>query len=293
MIELIRQDDESADANCRKSIAHIVALLTDPNAPPPKDFQPTAGGLEPINVVVPAHLQDLKEGDLPENQRVQVLDQIAVFREQAARREREKQKLDVAKERQKLEEIAANPRGTSTSNYGYGNRALENDRKAMEDSRNRRKSAWDQQHVSPNDQRNAASPVAVKRGDPQAYDKPVGFVKPQAAEAKGESERTDEEEEELRLQRKARERDHALREVSCLPRGILVADSQRERRIEDRERMRIGNLNREAARRRQDKELEEKLRRRQKEMFEDWDDDEKIEIGRDWFYVDRSVIHPL
>lgn len=67
-------------------------------------------------------------------------------------------------------------------------------------------------------------------------------------------------------------------------------DMQRERRIEDRERMRISSLNREAARRRQDAELEEKLRRRQKEMFEDWDDDEKIEIGREWFYADRWVI---
>lgn len=205
---LTKQDEESADATCRKSIAHIIALLTDPNAPPPKDFNSNPGGLEPINVVVPAHLQDLKEGDLPENQRVAVLDQISMFRESAARREREKQKLDVAKERQKLEEIAANPRGTSTSNYGYGNRGLESDR--------RRKSAWDQQNPSPNDRRDvaSASPVAIKRGDPQGYDKPVGFVKPQAAEAKGESERTDEEEEEMRLQRKARERDHALRDVS-------------------------------------------------------------------------------
>jgi hypothetical protein len=42
----------------------------------------------------------------------------------------------------------------------------------------------------------------------------VAFVKAQAAESKLESNRTDEEEEELRLARRARERDQALREVS-------------------------------------------------------------------------------
>jgi hypothetical protein len=42
----------------------------------------------------------------------------------------------------------------------------------------------------------------LKANDPQGYDKPVNFVKGQTAEAKGESERTDEEEEELRLQKK-------------------------------------------------------------------------------------------
>lgn len=40
------------------------------------------------------------------------------------------------------------------------------------------------------------------------------FVRAKAPEAKVESSRTDQEEEELRLARKARERDHALRDVS-------------------------------------------------------------------------------
>ncbi|KAK1927911.1 hypothetical protein DB88DRAFT_56444 [Papiliotrema laurentii] len=267
-------DEESADASCRKSIAHIVALLTDPNAPPPQDFRPV-GGRSPVNVVVPAHLQDLKEGDLPENQRVAVLDQIAVFRENAARREREKQRLDTEKERKKLEEAASNPRG-SISNYGYGaSRGLEAERQRKD---KRGSGKWDSPDVSsPQNRRDSGwdhstTPIG-KANDPQGYDKPVNFVKGQTAEAKGESERTDEEEEELRLQKKARERDHAFRE--------------RERRVEDREARRLDNLNREAARRRQDRESEERLRRRQVELFEQWDDDEKADRG-ERFYVDRA-----
>jgi hypothetical protein len=48
----------------------------------------------------------------------------------------------------------------------------------------------------------------------------------------------------------------------------------------------LDNLNREAARRRQDRESEERLRRRQVELFEQWDDDEKADRG-ERFYVDR------
>lgn len=210
------EDEENADAACRRSIAHIVALLTDPNAQAPAGFVRPAGGQSPINVVVPAHLQDLKEGDLPENQRVAVLDQIAIFRVNAAKREREKQRMDVEKERQKLEEQATNPRG-ATGNYGYGNRGLESDRQ---------KRQWGQPSNSPNNERNGRGSFSggqsdpkgtpIGRGDAQGYDKPVNFVRPETSEGKADSERTDEEEEELRQQRLARERDHAFRDVSVI-----------------------------------------------------------------------------
>ena len=152
---------------------------------------------------------------MPENQRVAVLDQIAIFRVQAAKREREKAKLDTEKERQKLEEAARNPRGQAMGNYGYGNRGLEQDRQRQ----------WGAQTAtSPSNARNGrgsfsggsgeaqrATPVGT--GDAQGYDKPVGFVKAETAEGKGD-ERTDEEEEEIRRQKQARERDYAFREVS-------------------------------------------------------------------------------
>jgi hypothetical protein len=159
-LNTLTQDDETADATARKTIAHIVARLTDPNAVAPPGISKVN---EPFHVIVPAHLQDLKEGDLPENQRVAVLDQIAVFREAAARKEREKKTFE---------------KKEPHSDYGYGSRSL-------------------------------------PRAQAQGYEQPAPFVRAQAPETKVESSRTDQEEEELRLARKARERDHALRDVSA------------------------------------------------------------------------------
>lgn len=59
--------------------------------------------------------------------------------------------------------------------------------------------------------------------------------------------------------------------------------------MEDRERRRLDALSRESTRRRGEADHEEKLRRRQVEVFEEWDDDEKIDRGREWFYADRCV----
>ena len=216
-------DDEEGDSSCRKSIAHIVALLTDPNAPAPRDFKGGAGGRSPINVVVPAHLQDLKEGDLPEEQRVVVLDQIAIFRENAARREREKQRLETEKEKMKM--VGSGSSKTDTSSYGYGtNRGLEQDRQ-------RASRQWGPSPTAPN---GGSSSRAHGRDDPQGYDKPVNFVKPQTVEAKAESERTDEEEEELRRIRRDREREHALREVnlSAYQGGRILTIARQKGRIQ-------------------------------------------------------------
>lgn len=196
---LIVQSDENADAQARRSIAHIVAMLTDPNAMPGGRVSKNKGGrYSPIQVIVPAHLQDLKEGDLPEAQRVAVLDQIAIFRENAARREREKKLLDDEKERQK----AVQPPGSRNSNssYGYGQRAF----------------------VPPTAESSRGDAVVRsstqdRREDPQRYNEPVSFVRPETAAGKGESERTDEEEEAIRKQKQDREQALALRDVSSGP----------------------------------------------------------------------------
>lgn len=219
------QSDETADAACRKSIAHIVALLTDPNAAAPGTTQRLPGGRSPIEVIVPAHLQDLKEGDLPEDQRVVVLDQIAIFRENAARREREKKKIDEEKEI-----FNARNGGAGPSGYGYHNRQ-NLARGAGEMRQWGPQGPQGQTNQSPNTgqhskqqsgnqhspyQQNGSGPSHGGSRDPQGYQDPVNFVKAQAVEAKGESERTDEEEEEYRKIRSNRERDGVLRDVSRL-----------------------------------------------------------------------------
>jgi RNA-binding protein 25 len=171
-------------------------------------------------VVVPAHLQDLKEGDLPEEQRVQVLDQIAVFRENAARREREKKAMEEEKERFKAQQAAQGPPGRSgagvrqagsESEYGYGNRVFAKPNQNQRDGKAFMPSPNTQQ------QQNGSGP-SRQHGDrdPQGYGDPVAFVKAQAPESKEQSDRTDEEEEMLRQQRIQRDKGLALREVSCV-----------------------------------------------------------------------------
>jgi len=48
------------------------------------------GLLDKEHYVIPPHLHDLQEADLPETQRGLVISEIAQFREQAAKRERRK-----------------------------------------------------------------------------------------------------------------------------------------------------------------------------------------------------------
>jgi hypothetical protein len=180
------QSDESADAACQKAINNIVNRLNEANNR--SDDRPSRSGrLSPIQVIVPAHLQDLKEGDLPEDQRVAVLDQIAIFRENAARREREKKVSDEDRERFKN-------MPSSHVGYGYGARAFSK-----------------QEPVKAPERASASKPISK---DPQGYSDPVSFIRPETAEGKNESERTDEEEEAVRQQRRERERALALRDVS-------------------------------------------------------------------------------
>ena len=189
---------------CRKAVKHIVARLTDPNAPRPPELGDAPEGQQPFEVVVPAHLQDLKEGDLPEGQRVAVLDQIAVFREASARRDREKKRTEDEKERFK----AAQNMDPNTADYGYGNnRGLQ--------AQIKKERTWGSPQINQTQtpQHNQQQQNDRAR-NPQGYDEPVNFVKAQAVESKEQSERTDEEEEMMRQQRKVRDRDNALREVS-------------------------------------------------------------------------------
>lgn len=215
------------------------------------------GRNSPIHVHVPAHLQDLKEGDLPETQRVAVLDQIAIFRENAARRERDKKNLDEERERFKTMQARGQPVG-----YGYGTRAFPKSEVPKGEPSHGRGSK-----------------------DPQGYDRPVNFVKPETAEGKAESERTDDEDEAMRQQRRDRDRASALREVGY--KVLASADAQREHRVEKHERQRIDSVMREESVRRQRIENETRNRRIVTDDLEHWDDDELEERGKELFYSDR------
>ena len=182
---------------------------------------------------MPAHLQDLREGDLPEEQRVVVLDQIAIFRENAARREREKKIMDDEKEKFKAMEAARNASAPGAGrtpssggeNYGYGNRAFTRGPQAPQRQWGAVHQPSPQQQQSP--QQNGNDQRRPSPRDPQGYSEPVAFVRPQTAEAKGESERTDEEEEDIRRQRRDRERDAALRDVSLFETPLLTIPTAR------------------------------------------------------------------
>lgn len=277
------QEDERTDSLCRKAVKHIVARLTDPNAPRPAELGGDSGAQEPFEVVVPAHLQDLQEGDLPENQRVAVLDQIAVFREASARRDREKKRVEDERDRYKQ----AQNMDSRTADYGYGN------------SRGLQQQTKQRQWGSPQNQ--TQTPQAERNGrarDPQGYDSPVNFVKAQTVESKEQSARTDEEEEMMRQQRKIRERDEALREVRLVSNPLqrlgarrlwLLTMLQKERRVESQEWKRVDGLNRELAARKSHAEWEERHRAKLEDELRHWDDDEKEERGKELFYVDRSV----
>jgi hypothetical protein len=181
--------------------------MTDPNAIAPEGVAPEITR-EPLQVIVPAHLQDLREGDLPEGQRVAVLDQISLFRETAARKEREKKARELEAERR-----GEQHRPLTTADYGYGTRPFGHHGTGPSPNANNT-SQHGQYGNNRYQQGQAHGAQANGRKDPQGYSEPVAFVKAQAAESKLESNRTDEEEEELRLARRARERDQALREVS-------------------------------------------------------------------------------
>ena len=56
------------------------------------DEATSSGTLDTEKYVIPPHLHDLQEADLPETQRGLVISEIALFRERAAKREREKMK---------------------------------------------------------------------------------------------------------------------------------------------------------------------------------------------------------
>ncbi|CAE6516921.1 unnamed protein product [Rhizoctonia solani] len=76
-------EDEVAKLTSETLIGSLIAALTDPSALPQEQTPDKSN-----EVIIPPHLQDLQEHDLPEEQRGLVLSEISLFRERSARRDK-------------------------------------------------------------------------------------------------------------------------------------------------------------------------------------------------------------
>ncbi|KAJ7508259.1 hypothetical protein B0H11DRAFT_21373 [Mycena galericulata] len=198
--------------------------------------------------VVPPHLHDLQEADLPETQRGLVISEIAQFRERAAKREREKMR--------ELQQQTQMPGGGGAPSGP----------KMREWGRPKESSEAQQQHSSPQQQQQQAPRDQGMGKGAQGYNKPVDFVR----EVRKGPMQTDEELEAERKEGRRRDEEVSFRD--------------RERRYEPRERARILALERAIARQRATAEAEARDRVDVRARLEAWDDDESDEL----FYVDRA-----
>ncbi|PPQ78720.1 hypothetical protein CVT25_010723 [Psilocybe cyanescens] len=200
-----------------------------------------SGLIDKEKYIIPPHLHDLQEADLPETQRGLVISEIAQFRERAAKREREKMR-DV---RENMPSMSGAPSGPKVREWGKP-----------------------QTHES---SASASKQQGFGKGA-QGYSKPVGFVKAEDGRAGKDPLSYDEErprktDEELEADRKEQRRQEE--ELSY---------KDRERRYEPRERARISTLERAIARERAQEEAERRDRIEMKARLDVWDDDESDEL---------------
>lgn len=128
---------QQARAKIDEQVADIIRMSQD---------AANNGLIDKEKYVIPPHLHDLQEADLPETQRGLVISEIAQFRERAAKREREKLR-DV---RESIPSVTGAPSGPKVREWGKP------------------------QQSAPSTQ----SPQAQGFGKgAQGYSKPVGFVK--------------------------------------------------------------------------------------------------------------------
>jgi hypothetical protein len=152
-----------------------------------------SGLLDKEKYVIPPHLHDLQEADLPETQRGLVISEIAQFRERAAKREREKLR-DV---RDAMPQLAPTPSGPKVREWG--------------------------KPQPPQSPQGVPGKSAPRGKDAQGYNKPVGFVKAEDGAAAmgsddrsmpGKSGKTDEELEKDRKEARRRDEEVSFRDVS-------------------------------------------------------------------------------
>ncbi|PPQ65885.1 hypothetical protein CVT26_000905 [Gymnopilus dilepis] len=212
-----QMNTDTEEAKKQEAKAKIDELVADIN----KVSQEAAnnGLIDKEKYIIPPHLHDLQEADLPETQRGLVISEIAQFRERAAKREREKMR-DV---RQSIPNLSA-PSGPKSREWGKP-------------------------------QGGHDSPKAEGFGKgPQGYGKPVGFVKAEDSKAgrdplSVDPDKTNKTDEELEADRKEqrrqeeelsyrdRERRYEPRErtrIQALERAIARENAQREAEMRDR-----------------------------------------------------------
>ncbi|KAI0298088.1 hypothetical protein B0F90DRAFT_825308 [Multifurca ochricompacta] len=232
-----RMQTNADEEATQKAKIRVIELINDIN----RVSQEAAnnGLLDKERYVIPPHLHDLQEADLPETQRGLVISEIAQFRERAAKREREKLR-DVRAAVPNLSAVAS-PSGPKVREWG----------KAQGTAETRESTAFGQ--------------------DPQqGFSKPVSFVKAGSRERDderqlpGKTTKTDEELEQERKDARRRDEDNSFRD--------------RERRYEPRERNRIQALERAIARDRATGEAEERDRGEMRARLDIWDDDESDEL---------------
>lgn len=241
-----RMKTDEDDAKLASAKARVDALVNDIHKASQEAVQ--NGLIEREKYVIPPHLHDLQEADLPETQRGLVMNEIAQFREKAAKREREKMR-DV---QASMPAVLGAPSGPKVREWG-------------------KPSPTAGHSPSP-------GPKGMGQG-PQGYGKAPGFVKGREGSvssvdderaAAGKAQKTDEELEQERREARRRDEENSYRD--------------RERRYEPRERTRIQALERAIARERAVKEAEERDRIEMRSRLDIWDDDESDEL----FYTDRS-----
>jgi hypothetical protein len=154
-------------------IGSLIAALTDPSALPQEQTPDKSN-----EVIIPPHLQDLQEQDLPEEQRGLVLSEISLFRERSARRDKPPQV--VARQPQRQES------GGGTRTWGQP-----------------------QQEKEKGESHGLASkPIGfVQSTRDKEKQEPL-------SKTPGEPEKTDEEREKERLEARRRDEDNSFRDVS-------------------------------------------------------------------------------
>ncbi|GAB1524281.1 hypothetical protein RhiTH_007434 [Rhizoctonia solani] len=167
------KDDEVAKMTSETLIGSLIAALTDPSALPQEQTPEKSN-----EVIIPPHLQDLQEQDLPEEQRGLVLSEISLFRERSARRDKPPQV--VARQPQRQES------GGGTRTWGQP-----------------------QQDKEKGESHGLASkPIGFVQA---TRDKEKEKQEP-ASKTPGEPEKTDEEREKERLEARRRDEDNSFRD---------------------------------------------------------------------------------
>jgi RNA-binding protein 25 len=194
---------QADDAQMQQSKSKVDALVAEINR---TSLDAASNGLiDKEKYVIPPHLHDLQEADLPETQRGLVISEIAQFRERAAKREREKMRDATA------------GLGSVTQGMGVGGGSVVGAPSGPK-VREWGKPQHQQQQQMPERDRGYGKGA-------QGYGKPVGFVKAEDAGAAtgslgderslaGKGGKTDEELESDRKENRRKDEESSFRDVS-------------------------------------------------------------------------------